>query len=434
MFSEVLPKFQDFLVSHNMTSKKTSSYYAYWVSSFLQFTNEHENLKVDLQIKAFLDFLENDKKIADWKIQQARKAVQLYLNGFLQEHSANLGEANKYTANTKNQFNQMDILNKIREFMRIKHYSYKTERSYLDWVKRFYDYVINQKGTDVSLYKFGCENVRSFLSYLAINKRVASSTQNQAFNALLLLFREILKIDLKDLGQTVRAKRGPKLPVVLTVEEIQKIFTCVKEQKLLFIQFLYGSGLRLMELVRLRIKDVDFEEGLVFVRSSKGDKDRVTMLPDVIKNDLKLHIERVKNLHQKDIEDGYGEVYLPDALFRKYPNTAKKWGWQYIFPSTKLSVDPRSGKVRRHHINEKSIQNTVKEAIRKAEIVKNASVHTLRHSFATHLLMNGVNIREIQELLGHKNVETTMIYTHVLRNMSNIPKSPLDNLYEKKKT
>jgi integron integrase len=219
--------------------------------------------------------------------------------------------------------------------------------------------------------------------------------------------------------------------VVLSVEEVKEIFKHVEGTNLLILQLLYGCGLRLMELARLRVKDIDFSSGLLFVRDSKGDKDRTTMLPESLTVSLRSHLEGVKAIHEKDLASGYGEVFLPDALERKYPNAAREWHWQYIFPSSKLSVDPRSGKIRRHHINEKTVQNAMKEAIKKADIAKHASVHTLRHSFATHLLMNGVNIREIQNLLGHKHVETTMIYTHVVRDMVSVPRSPLDSLYVK---
>ena len=240
-----------------------------------------------------------------------------------------------------------------------------------------------------------------------------------------------MKTDLTDLGKTVRAKRGPKLPVVLSVEEVQELFKSVKGKELLMLKLLYGAGLRLMELVRLRVKDIDFDSNLIFVRSGKGDKDRRTMLPESIKSRLARHLDDVKVLHEKDLAAGYGEVYLPDALERKYPNAAKQWCWQYVFPSSKLSIDPRSGKIRRHHISGKTVQNAMRKAVKRAGIPKHATVHTLRHSFATHLLMNGVNIREVQELLGHKNVETTMVYTHVMREMANIPESPLDRLYAK---
>jgi len=288
------------------------------------------------------------------------------------------------------------------------------------------------KKKDIRVDGLDSDDVKDFLSHLALTKRVSSSTQNQAFNALLFLFRDVMKTELGDLSKTVRAKRGQRLPVVLSPEEVQSLFKNVKGLSLLILQLLYGSGLRLLELARLRVKDIDFGQNLIFVQGGKGDKDRTTILPQTVKSILEKHLDGTKKLHDRDLAGGYGEVYLPDALERKYPNAAKEWGWQYVFPAPKLSVDPRSGKIRRHHITEKTIQNAVKEAVKKAGIVKHASVHTLRHSFATHLLMNGVNIREIQILLGHKHVETTMIYTHVVRNMLSVPKSPLDNLFMNK--
>jgi integron integrase len=324
------------------------------------------------------------------------------------------------------------VIQEMRTAIRIKHYSYSTERTYIDWAKRFFDYTLKLKKKDMIAPGLDSSDVRDYLSYLAMKRHVSSSTQNQAFNALLFLFRDILKIPIDDLSQTVRAKRGQRLPVVLSVEEVQEIFKHVEGTDLLILQLLYGSGLRLMELARLRVKDIDFSASLVFVRNSKGDKDRTTMLPEFVTASLRSHLEKVKAVHEQDLASGYGEVFLPDALERKYPNAAKEWGWQYVFPSSKLSADPRSGKIRRHHINEKTVQNAVKEAVKKAGIAKHASVHTLRHCFATHLLMNGVNIREIQNLLGHKHLETTMIYTHVIRDMVSVPKSPLDHLYIKK--
>jgi integron integrase len=222
---------------------------------------------------------------------------------------------------------------------------------------------------------------------------------------------------------------GQKLPVVLSVEEVKQLFSRLSGTNLLIAEMLYGAGMRLMEVARLRVKDVDFEANTIFVRRGKGDKDRSTVLPSAVKERLREHLKRVKALHEQDLGTGYGEVHLPHALGRKYPKAGKEWAWQYVFPSSKLSVDPRSGRVGRHHFSEKAIQRAVKDGLRKAGIPKHASVHTLRHSFATHLIMNGVNIREVQELLGHKHVETTMVYTHVLRNMSNAPLSPLDAMY-----
>lgn len=426
MFSRTLPEFQKYLISHKFVSEKNAPYHAYWVSKFLGFSNNNKELSQDLLSRKFLNHLNSQKDIAGWQIQQAEQALRLYVEHFLKGiiPAPYLGPLQKEKIHS----NLPQTLNKMREAIRIKHYSYKTERSYIDWVKRFYDYVLNIKKKGI-YNSFDSSDVRDFLSHLAVKRRVSSSTQNQAFNALLFLFRHVIKIELGDLNKTVRAKRGAKLPVVLTVEEVQQLFKHIEGKSLLILQLLYGSGLRLMELARIRVKDIDFSADLIFVRSGKQDKDRSTILPKYVKDPLRAHIEGVKSLHEKDLKAGYGEVYLPGALEHKYPKAAKDWCWQYVFPAANLSIDPRSGKIRRHHISEKSIQNSVKTATRKAGIAKHATVHTLRHSFATHLLMNGVNIREIQELLGHKNVETTMVYTHVLRNIANAPKSPLDSLY-----
>lgn len=428
MLSHTLPEFQNFLISRKLVPEKNAPYYAHWVSKFMFFSNSREGLSRDLLVKEFLDSLKGQKEIFDWQVQQAGQALQLYMRHFskgdiLAAPAGDFQKEQRYS-------DVSQVLNDTRKAIRVKHYSYKTERSYIGWVKRFYDYALNVRKKDVQANGLGAGDVRDFLSYLAVKLHVSSSTQNQAFNALLFLFRDVLGIELNDLGKTVRAKRGVRLPVVLSIEEVQKLFGQTDGKNLLILQLLYGSGLRLMELARLRVKDIDFDANLIFVRSGKGDKDRTTMLPQRLKDRLRLHMDGVKLVHEKDLKDGYGEVYLPDALERKYPNAAKDWCWQYIFPSANRSIDPRSGKIRRHHMSEKAIQNAVQSAVRKVGIIKHATVHTLRHSFATHLLMNGINIREIQELLGHKNIETTMIYTHVVRDMSNVPKSPLDNLYK----
>jgi len=423
--NQILPEFQNFLLSRSLVPKKNVPFYAHWVSKFLAFSNRNEELAHDLKVEKFLNYLKSQKNLADWQIKQAGDALRLYTHHFLD------GKTSILSPNLPPEGlpDVSRILSRMRQAIRIKHYSYRTERSYLEWAERFIDYTSNVKKRDVHTAGLDSDDVRDFLTHLALIKRVSASTQNQAFNALLFLFREVLKRELGDLSKTVRAKRGQKLPVTLSPEEVQELLKHLKGLQLLIVQLLYGSGLRLMELARLRVKDIDFGSNLIFVRGSKGDKDRTTILPQTVKNMLKLHLDEVKILHDKDLAGGYGEVYLPDALERKYPNAAKEWGWQYIFPSSKLSIDPRSGKIRRHHISEKTIQNAVKEAVKKAGIVKHASVHTLRHSFATHLLMNGVNIREIQNLLGHKHLETTMIYTHVLRDMVSVPRSPLDALY-----
>lgn len=411
MSSDILLRFQEFLVKEKHIPEKNAPYYALWVNKFFSFSTSIDDEKFDNIFRQFLEHL-SIQKAEDWQLEQAEEAVKFYFQEFIK------GDG-------------VSILSKLRKAIRLKHYSYSTERSYFDWAQRFFEYLVHIKKENVQTNTLHSEQVREYLTYLAVQKRVSSSTQNQAFNALLFLFRDVLNIELKDLNKTVRAKRGPKLPVVLSIEEIQKLFMHMEGKALLMAELLYGTGLRLMELARLRVQDIDFDNGLIFVRAGKQDKDRSTILPESVKEKLRLHLKEVKKIHEKDISSGYGEVYLPDALIHKYPNAAKEWGWQYVFPANKLSVDPRSGKIRRHHIDASSIQKVVRSAVRKAGIVKNATVHTLRHSFATHLLMNGINIREVQELLGHKNVETTMIYTHVMRDMSNAPKSPLDSLYEK---
>ncbi len=428
MLNELLPEFQKFLADTKIVALKNIPYYAYWVSRFLNSLVLDNGLSLDLQVRKFLEQLQIDPKIAQWQVEQAEESLKLYLDNCSQgvEIKNNFREFNQ-----KRQSNITEVLDKVKQSIRIKHYSYRTERTYIEWVVKFYDYLGNIRKKDISTYKPQSSDVREFLSYLAVQKNVSASTQNQAFNALLFLFNNVFHLTLKDLNKTVRAKRGPKLPVVLTEEEVKAVLENVDNGNLLILQLIYGAGLRLMELARLRVQDIDFESGLLYVRSAKQGKDRTTLLPDFVKDKLRVHLEKVKILHEADIAKGYGEVYLPKAIAKKYPNAAKDWRWQYVFPAYKLSVDPRSGKIRRHHISEKSIQNTVRNAVKKAGILKHATVHTLRHSFATHLLLNGTNIREVQELLGHKHLETTMIYTHVLRNMSNAPKSPLDCLYEK---
>lgn len=423
MFDKILPEFQQFLVSRDIVQQNKVSFYAHWVSKFLAFCNENRDLTINTKMEYFINHLKGGNNLSDWQINQADTAVKLYVGNFLNNKTDILPVEKTY--------DHSEVVKNLRNIIRIKHYSYSTERTYTDWADRFYNYIEKTKQKDLQVLMPDAGDVKDFLSYLAVSLRVSASTQNQAFNALLFLFKEILHIELKDLGAVVRAKRGAKLPSVLTVEEVQAIFKQVKGDNLLMAQLLYGSGLRLMELARLRVQDIDFGSNQIFVRSGKGDKDRTTMLPQRIKTELHLHLEKVKDLHEQDLAKGYGEVYLPDALERKYPNAAKEFAWQYVFPSERLSVDPRSGKVRRHHISEAAIQNAVKNAAKKAGIAKHATVHTLRHSFATHLLMNGVNIREVQELLGHKHLETTMVYTHIMRKLSAAPKSPLDLVEEK---
>lgn len=420
----ILSDFQAFLRSRKLVPEKNIPYFASWVSKFLYFCNKNNRLDNNKLVMEFMDSLQKDPRVLEWQIRQARQAVQVYLVNF---KGKTVSDALSLSASSVAKSSDVSkIIEEMKRSIRLKHYSLSTERSYLDWAKRFFGYVYETKGNESA---FAADDIKQYLSHLAIKGRVSASTQNQAFNALLFLFRDVLGQDVGNLGDTVRAKRGARLPVVLTIDEVKALFSCMSGASLLIAHMLYGSGLRLMELARLRVKDIDFGMQVITVRSGKGDKDRTTVLPESVRKRLRDHLDQVKALHENDLASGHGEVYLPEALGRKYPKAGKEWSWQYVFPSSRLSVDPRSGKIRRHHISEDIIQTAVASAVKKAGIAKHVSVHTLRHSFATHLLQSGVNIREIQDLLGHKNVETTMIYTHVLRDMKNAPASPLDSLY-----
>jgi len=315
------------------------------------------------------------------------------------------------------------LLDQVRGKIRLRHYSIRTEKTYLDWIKR-YILFHNKKHPQT----MGSAEIEAFLTHLAVKLDVSASTQNQAFNALLFLYKEVLNIELPLLQNFKRAKRPEKLPVVFSTDEIRRIMANLDGVFWMMAQLLYGAGLRLMECVRLRVKDVDFDYGQINVRNGKGKKDRVTMLPKIIEGALQQRLQKVKIIHEKDLSEGYGEVYLPYALERKYPKANREWGWQYVFPAKQRALDPRSGIIRRHHIDEQSLQRAVKNAIKISGIYKPGSCHTLRHSFATHLLENGYDIRTVQELLGHKDVRTTMIYTHVLNRGGKGVLSPADAL------
>ncbi|MEN3332735.1 MAG: hypothetical protein V7641_2100 [Blastocatellia bacterium] len=313
------------------------------------------------------------------------------------------------------------LLEQVRNEIRMRHYSIRTEEAYVRWIKEFILFHGKRHPAEM-----GEREVNNFLSHLAVNRNVAASTQNQALSAILFLYKDVLKQPLDWLDGLIHAKRPDKLPVVFTKAEVQAILSQLDAQLWLMASLLYGSGLRLMECLRLRIKDIDFHYNQITVRDGKGAKDRVTMLPQPLIAPLHRHLDRVKALHENDLKEGFGQVYLPFALERKYPNANREWAWQYIFPAAKRSVDPRSGAVRRHHLDEQILQKAVKIALRAADIAKPGSCHTLRHSFATHLLEEGYDIRTIQELLGHKDLRTTMIYTHVLNRGGKGVRSPLE--------
>jgi integron integrase len=317
--------------------------------------------------------------------------------------------------------NNPKLLDRVRDVSRRKHYSIRTEQAYIDWIRRFILFHGKRHPTDM-----GEPELAEFLTHLARDKQVAASTQNQALSALLFLYKEVLKQEVGWLEAVERVKKPARLPVVLTREEARKVFEHLKGTHRLMAGLLYGSGLRLMECVRLRVKDIDFGYSQITVRDGKGGKDRVTMLPVNLVQPLRRHLAKVKAQHDDDLASGFGAVHLPSAFARKSPTAAKQWAWQYVFPSSRLSVDPRSGVRQRHHVDESMLQLAVRQAVTASGINKPATCHALRHSFATHLLENGYDIRTIQDLLGHKDVATTMIYTHVLNRPGVTVESPLD--------
>lgn len=315
------------------------------------------------------------------------------------------------------------LLDQMRDKLRVKHYSIRTETQYLQWVKRFILYHGKRHPREM-----GAEEVGAFLTHLATVGRVSASTQNQAVSALLFLYREILGVELPWLDNVIRAKKPQRLPTVLSKNEVSRILERMDGTYGLMARLLYGTGMRLMECCRLRVKDIDFDRAEIMIRDGKGAKDRVTMLPDALILPLREYLAKRRRLYEDDSAVNKAEVYLPDALARKYPNAANAWGWQYVFCSGSYSVDPRGGRERRHHIDEKLLQRAMKRAVTAAGLTKPATPHTLRHSFATHLLQGGYDIRTVQELLGHADVSTTMIYTHVLNKGGRGVVSPLDHL------
>ncbi|SIS24003.1 integron integrase [Aquipseudomonas alcaligenes] len=313
------------------------------------------------------------------------------------------------------------LLDQVREQIRLRHYSIRTEAVYLEWVKRYIRFHKYRHPQEM-----GGPEVEAFLSDLAVRRDVSASTQNQALSAILFLYKQVLQIELPWMDGVIRARRPQRLPVVLTREEVASVLAQLDGTLWLIASLLYGSGMRLMEVLRLRGKDVEFARLEILIRDGKGQKDRVTMLPRKLAAPLELHLQRVRALHEQDLREGYGRANLPHALARKYPNAATEWGWQFVFPSVNRSEDPRSGGIFRHHLHEKTIQRAIRNAVRRVGLHKPATPHTLRHSFATHLLESGQDIRTVQELLGHSDVKTTQIYTHVLNRGGLGVLSPLD--------
>lgn len=313
------------------------------------------------------------------------------------------------------------LLDQVRNAIRLKNYAYSTEKTYVHWIKRYILFHNKRHPREMDV-----PEVEAFLTHLAVEENVSASTQNQALCAVLFLYNNVLKRELSGRVNPLWAKKSTRLPAVLTREEVWKVIDNLPDIYQLIGTLLYGTGMRLMECLRLRVKDIDFGQGIIIIREGKGDKDRVTMLPESLIEPIKAQLAETRKIHQADLALGYGSVELPNALAKKYINANREWGWQYVFPATKLSQDPRGTEIRRHHLHESNVQKAVKSAVRKARIAKRATCHTFRHSFATHLLEDGYDIRTVQEILGHKDVSTTMIYTHVMQRGGLSVLSPAD--------
>lgn len=317
------------------------------------------------------------------------------------------------------------LMDQVREVLRFHHYAYNTEKSYVSWILQYIRFHNKKHPKDM-----GKSEVEAFLSHLALNRNVAAATQNQALNAIVFLYKQVLHIDFDLDIRATRARKSTRLPVVLSREQVLNIIKDLQGAPNLMARLMYGCGLRSLEVIRLRIQDIDFDQKQIIVREAKGNKDRTTFLPENIIESLKMQIAKIKELHTSDIENGFGEVYLPFALDRKYPNAAKTFGWQYLFPANVISTDPRSGKRMRHHIDKTTFRKALSVVVKKLAIDKRVSPHVLRHCFATHMLEDGANIRMLQTLLGHKDVTTTEIYTHVMSTQLEGVTNPLDALFQ----
>ena len=421
---------------------------AFWLGvhmeQFLGYCREKgEPLDISTLAAAYIIQLgQVEPRIPEWRINQARQAIGLLARG-IEGWQWDRGENDQCRLNFRVRASSPaevvlppqtetaasppppdadESVNGLRRAIRLSHYSLRTEQAYVEMVRRFLIFT-----GDVPLDQLSTENVRRFLEHLAVERRLSASTQNQALSALLFYFKRVLNREVGDLSETLRAARTKRLPVVLSRDEVRRFLALTEGTPGLMLRLIYGTGLRLMECLMLRVKDVDFDRGVIMVRGGKGNKDRTVMLPEAIRINLVQHIKRLKVLHEQDRAANVPAVWLPEGLERKYPNAGIEWGWQWVFPGRHLSVDPRSGITRRHHLHDNTLQRTVKAAAARAGITKIVGCHTLRHSFATHLLESGTDIRSVQELLGHNSLETTQVYTHVMAKPGIGVRSPLDS-------
>ncbi len=421
--------FAKYLLSNRIITEGREKFYVHWVRLFFKERHRWSGFKWFDQLPLFIKRLDSKPNLQDWQRNQAEQAVRVYFSGFLAQREEVEQPGPLLVASSEGTYTIENSIQVFREALRLKNYAHKTEKTYLFRVKDFLSYVSNQDSTRDGANLSDPENqVKNYLAHLALNRKVAAPTQNLAFNALLTFFRLVINKELANMKHQVRAKVGKRLPVVFSKDETKKLLSQFEGTMALIISMIYGGGLRLSECQRLRIKDIDFDQQLIFVRGGKGDKDRSTVLPKSVVSDLRSQIEKVINLHTEDLNEGYGSVWIPPSLSRKYPGAQKERAWQWLFPAKKRSIDPESGEIRRYHVPSRTIQRAFKTALKNAGIYKHASIHTLRHSFATHLLLAGVDIRQIQEYLGHSRVETTMIYTHVIKEMRDPVVSPLDSM------
>jgi integron integrase len=410
----MLEEFRNYIIQKAQVKSKYVPYYLKWVADCYAFFNQPPERPITNDQKQ--EFLKHiSKRQEEWQVNQADYALRLY-SFFL-----NRGLKDSYEDSGSSEEKWKGLLEETRNALRLRHRALTTEKNYLIWLRHFQRFA----GTKLPMELVGAD-LQDFLTYLAVEKKVSSSTQNQALNAIVFVYRNVLGKDIENLLDAVRAKHKRRLPVVLTPKEVEQIFDHMNGIHRLMAMLIYGGGLRLTECLRLRIKDLDLEQNMLMIRGGKGDEDRRTILPERLKDNLIQHLASIRTIYDQDRKEKQNGVALPGALEKKYPNAGKEWGWFWLFPSGTLSLDPRTRIVRRHHIHPASLQREFKNALQKAGITKQASVHTLRHSFATHLLEKGYDIRTIQELLGHKFLQTTMIYTHVAKKNVLGVRSPLD--------
>ena len=421
---------------------KNAEWYLKWAEKFAVATKGkpiRERSVAD--IRKFLFELSIQRSIHPWQVHQAEEALVFLYEGFLKLDlgldtvrplvpgpgisNSTLKAPQQFKdralSKTEEKTRYGELYSRFRSAMRVRHYSIRTERAYAQWIGRLLSFYKDKPAESIDT-----DDIQSYLNYLAEERKVAASTQNQALNAIVFFFKEVLKRDPGDFSDFVRAKQPLHVPEVLTRSEVERLLDAMSGVNQLMAGLLYGAGLRLMECIRMRVKDIDFDAGRLTIRDGKGRKDRITMLPERFQHLLKQQLEQAQALYESDLKKNVAGVYVWPGLNRKYPNAAKEWIWQYVFSSSRLSVDPRSHTTRRHHVHASSLQKAVKKAAARAGLSKRVTCHTLRHSFATHLLENGCDIRTVQELMGHSNLATTMIYTHVLNRPGISVKSPAD--------